>query len=272
MTMIKNALQLSNKIIIIFKKLFYYSISTIYNMFMFKESRKRTILKTLSWRITATVATTILVYLIVGKATIAITIGGLEAIIKLVLFYFHERFWNKITGGKHKIKPFVLWFTGLSGSGKSTLADLTIQYLKQHNLPVEPLDGDALRDVFPKTGFTREERNNHIKKAGYLASILEKNGVFVVASFMSPYQESREFVRNLTKNFIEIYISTSFQECEKRDVKGLYKLARAKKLTNFTGIDEPYEQPLHPELTIDTENISINKAFEQIKRYLEKLL
>jgi len=239
---------------------------------MFKESRKRTILKTLSWRITATIATTMLVYLIIGKATVAITIGGLEAIVKLILFYFHERFWNKIAVGKHKIEPFVLWFTGLSGSGKSTLADLTIKYLKQHNLPVEKLDGDALRDVFPKTGFTKEERNNHIKKAGYLASMLEKNGVFVVASFMSPYQDSRDFVKNLTKNFIEIYISTSFEECEKRDVKGLYKRARAKELTNFTGLDEPYEPPLNPELTIDTENLTIDEAFEQIKRYLEKLL
>ncbi len=239
---------------------------------MFKETRKRTILKTISWRITATIATTILVYLIIGKATIAITIGGLEAILKLVLFYFHERFWNKIATGKQKIKPFVLWFTGLSSSGKSTLADLTIEYLKKQNLPVEKLDGDAIRDIFPKTGFTRENRNNHIKRAGYLSSILEKNGIFVVASFMSPYQESRSFVRSLTKHFIEIYVSTSFEECEKRDVKGLYKQARAKKLTNFTGIDEPYEIPLNPELIIDTKNLSINESFEQIKIYLKQIL
>ncbi|OHD63789.1 MAG: adenylyl-sulfate kinase [Spirochaetes bacterium RBG_13_51_14] len=168
--------------------------------------------------------------------------------------------------------PFVLWFTGLSGSGKSTLADKLHSYLTTKGYRVARLDGDTVRSIFPETGFTRDERNSHIKRVGYLASILEKNGVIVLSSFVSPYIESRDFVRNLCHNFIEVYVATSLEECERRDVKGLYGKARAGQVKNFTGIDDPYEPPHRPELIINTKNRSIDESMDTVISYLRAYL
>lgn len=168
-----------------------------------------------------------------------------------------------------KLKPAVLWFTGLSGSGKSTISEKVYPILKNRGYRTEHLDGDAIRDIFPKTGFGKEDRIAHIKRVGYLASRLQAHGVFVIGSFISPYKESRDFVRNLCEDFIEIYISTPLEECERRDVKGLYEKARSGEIKQFTGIDDPYEEPENPELEIDTTNITIDKAVEMVIAYLE---
>ncbi|HYN83351.1 MAG TPA: adenylyl-sulfate kinase [Gemmatimonadaceae bacterium] len=154
----------------------------------------------------------------------------------------------------------VLWFTGLSGSGKSTIAARVVEELERRGDRVEHLDGDTIRDIFPEIGFTRAERDAHIRQVGFLASRLERNGVIVVASLISPYEESRSFVRQLCDNFIEIYVATPIEECERRDIKGLYARARGGEIPNFTGIDAPYEIPVHPELTIDTREMSVDDA------------
>jgi adenylylsulfate kinase len=168
-----------------------------------------------------------------------------------------------------KWKPTVLWFTGLSGSGKSTISEKLYEVIKDRGYEVEHLDGDAIRDIFPKTGFTKDERNAHIKRVGYLASRLQAHKVFVIGSFVSPYREARDFVRELCEDFTEIYISTPYEECERRDVKGLYAKARAGEIKNFTGLDDPYEAPLNPELNIDTTNISLDDAVKQVIQYLD---
>ncbi len=129
---------------------------------------------------------------------------------------------------------------------------------------MERLDGDTIRDIFPNTGFSRAERDAHIKRVGYLASKLEQNGVFVVASFVSPYRESRDFVRSLCKNFVEVHVATPLAVCEQRDVKGLYAKARRGEIQNFTGIDDPFEPPLNPELVVDTTKLPIDKAGELV--------
>ena len=162
----------------------------------------------------------------------------------------------------------VLWFTGLSGSGKSTIAERVHQQLRQRGTDVEYIDGDALREVFPKTGFTREEREEHLRRTGYMASRLAAHGVTVIASFVSPYRESREFIRRLCPGFVEIYVATPLEECERRDVKGLYARARRGDIRNFTGIDDPYEAPEHPELTLDTRALSVDQC---VGRVLERL-
>ena len=235
---------------------------------MFIEQKRRSVLKTISWRLWATITTAALVFAFVGEIKIALTIGGLEVVLKMVLYFLHERWWNKIRFGKKEIKPAVLWFTGLSGSGKSTLSEAVYQKLLDKGLRVEHLDGDNVRHIFPKTGFSKEERNNHIRRVGYLASRLEKNGVFVVASFISPYQETRGFVRNLCDNFIEVHLSTPLEVCEQRDTKGLYAKARKGEIKQFTGIDDPYEEPVKPEIIIDTSNISVEKAVKEVlKRF-----
>ena len=154
----------------------------------------------------------------------------------------------------------MLWFTGLSGSGKSTIAVRVHEELVRRGVDLEYIDGDALREVFPNTGFTREEREEHLRRTGYMASRLAAHGVTVVASFVSPYRASRDFIRKLCPGFAEIYVSTPLEECERRDVKGLYARARRGEIRNFTGIDDPYEAPERPELTLDTRTLTIEQS------------
>jgi len=158
----------------------------------------------------------------------------------------------------------VFWFTGLSGSGKSTIATRVYDALVGRGVEAEYLDGDALREIFPNTGFTRPQREEHLRRTGYLASRLAAHGVTVVASFVSPYRESRDFVRSLCRDFLEIYVSTPLEECERRDVKGLYARARRGEVPNFTGIDDPYEPPEHPELTLDTRDLSLDECVARV--------
>jgi adenylylsulfate kinase len=155
----------------------------------------------------------------------------------------------------------------LSGSGKSTIAARVREELVRRGVEVEYIDGDALREVFPNTGFTREQREEHLRRTGYMASRLAAHGVTVVASFVSPYRESREFIRRLCPGFVEIFVATPLEECERRDVKGLYARARRGEIRNFTGIDDPYEIPEHPELTLDTGVLTVEQS---VARVLER--
>lgn len=164
--------------------------------------------------------------------------------------------------------PAVVWFTGLSGAGKSTIAEALASRLRARGAAVEPLDGDALRAVFPGTGFSREERDAHVRRVGYLASRLEAHGVTVVASLISPYRDARTFVRGLCRTFVEVHVATSLEECERRDPKGLYARARAGQLTQFTGLDDPYEAPLTPEIVVDTSRESAEAAADRILAWL----
>ncbi|HEX3236566.1 MAG TPA: adenylyl-sulfate kinase [Gemmatimonadales bacterium] len=158
----------------------------------------------------------------------------------------------------------VLWFTGLSGSGKSTIASRVHRELERRGGEVEYIDGDALREVFPNTGFTRAEREEHLRRTGYMASRLAAHGTTVIASLVSPYRDSRAFVRRLCPNFVEIYVATPLEECERRDVKGLYARARRGEIRHFTGIDDPYEVPEHPELTLDTRSSTVDQCVAEV--------
>jgi adenylylsulfate kinase len=171
--------------------------------------------------------------------------------------------------GRARPPAAVLWFTGLSGSGKSTIASRVHQELQRRGRSVEYIDGDALREVFPSTGFTRAERDEHLRRTGYMASRLEAHGVTVVASLVSPYRESRDFIRKVCRNFMEIHVATPLEECERRDVKGLYSRARRGEIKNFTGIDDPYEPPEHAELTLDTSTLSVDQCVERVLARLE---
>ena len=165
-------------------------------------------------------------------------------------------------------KARVIWFTGLSGAGKTTLAEKLAAYLKKNGEKCELLDGDTVRNIFPQTGFSKKERDDHVKRMGFLASMLERNGITVIASFISPYRESRDFVRKMCRNFVEVYVSTSLEVCEKRDVKGLYKKARKGEITSFTGIDDPYEAPLNPELRLEAGTKTPDQLADEVVAYL----
>jgi adenylylsulfate kinase len=153
--------------------------------------------------------------------------------------------------GERTMTGKVIWLTGLSGSGKTTIATAIAEELTRRSVPVEVLDGDALRGFMP-TGFSREEREAHARRVAFLASRLAHHGVTVVVALISPYRSSRAYARDLCKGFVEVYVATPLEVCEERDAKGLYKKARAGLIREFTGIDDPYEVPEAPELTIDT--------------------
>ncbi len=216
---------------------------------MDSKSLSSTIFKENLLRLVATVPTMLLVYALTRNPAAALLVGGVELLIKSMLLRVHQ---PEREQPASLPKPAVLWFTGLSGSGKTTIARLVLARCEELGIPVEWLDGDVTREFLPQTGFTKADRDANVLQAGFIARMLEKNGITVVASYISPYAETREKVRAMCMNFIEIYVSTPLEECERRDVKGLYAKARAGEIKNFTGIDDPYEPPKNPELVIDT--------------------
>jgi adenylylsulfate kinase len=174
-----------------------------------------------------------------------------------------------------KQKGATLWFTGLSGSGKSTIAFTLEHALIQQGRLAYVLDGDNIRHGLNKNlGFSAADRTENIRRIGEVAKLFADAGVLTMTSFISPYRQDRDLVRALHAEgnlpFIEIHVNTPIETCEQRDPKGLYKKARAGQLKNFTGVDDPYEPPLKPELTIDATNITPQQATLQLLAYLDK--
>jgi adenylylsulfate kinase len=233
-------------------------------MVMVRDTHARSVGKAVSWRILGTLATSIIVFIFTHRWGLSLFVGAMEFVSKIGLFWVHERVWDRLAYGRVETKPSVIWFTGLSGSGKSTISEQVTAELRRRALKVEHLDGDSVRAIFPNTGFTRPDRDAHIRRVGFLASRLESHGVFVVASLVSPYRESRDAVRAMCESFVEVYVDTPLAVCEQRDVKGLYAKARRGELANFTGISDPYEPPEHAELVIDTTKTSVDEAVRQV--------
>jgi adenylylsulfate kinase len=157
----------------------------------------------------------------------------------------------------------VVWLTGLSGSGKTTLAAAVAERLGWRGLAVEVLDGDILRATMP-TGFSRGDREAHARRVAFLASRLAHHGITTIVALISPYRSSRAYARSLSKRFVEVYVSTPLEVCERRDKKGLYARARAGQLRQFTGIDDPYEPPEAPDLELDTSRLTVESAANEV--------
>ncbi len=181
--------------------------------------------------------------------------------------------YNMHKNSNNKKNGFVLWFTGLSGSGKSSVADKVSEKLKKSNQHIERLDGDVVRQTLTKDlGFSKEDRDENIKRIGFVASMLSKNGVGVLASFISPYKQQRDNLRQETTNFMEVYCKCPLEVCEKRDTKGLYAKARSGEIKNFTGVSDPYQEPENPEIVLDTSSNNddnIEKCADQVIQYLQ---
>ena len=169
-------------------------------------------------------------------------------------------------------KGFTLWFTGLSGSGKSTLAQYLTPKLKELGKKVEVLDGDEVRENLSKgLGFSKEDRDTNIRRIGYVANLLARNGAVSITAAISPYREVRAECRNQAQaDFVEVYVKCALEVVEERDTKGLYKKARAGIIKNFTGISDPYEEPENPEVTVDTGSESIEESAEKILAFLRE--
>ncbi len=166
---------------------------------------------------------------------------------------------------------FVLWFTGLSGAGKTALAKRVEQELKARGISVERLDGDVVRQsLTADLGFSKEDRDKNIQRVTFVAKLLSRNGVGVLASFISPYRATREWVRHEVTNFIEVFVDCPLEVCIRRDEKGLYAKALAGQIPEFTGVSDPYEPPLNPEIRVNTDRETIDESFGKIMGYLEE--
>jgi adenylyl-sulfate kinase len=167
-------------------------------------------------------------------------------------------------------KGFVLWFTGLSGSGKSTLSRMIENELRQRDCKVEVMDGDEVRENLSKgLGFSKEDRDTNIRRIGYVAKLLSRNGAIAITAAISPYAEVRDQVRAMCRNFVEVYADCSIEELTRRDPKGLYAKALSGEIKNFTGISDPYEAPTNPEITVNSETQSEAESLATIMEYLE---
>ena len=167
---------------------------------------------------------------------------------------------------------FTIWFTGLSGAGKSTLAEVIERRLKDQGRNVEILDGDIVRTHLSKgLGFSREDRDTNIKRIAFVCSLLTRNGVVCISAAIAPYREAREWARREIGDFVEVYLKCPIEVCRQRDVKGLYKLVDEGKIKNFTGVDDPYEEPENPELVIETDKESVGESFSRIFAKLVEL-
>ncbi len=169
-------------------------------------------------------------------------------------------------------KGFTLWFTGLSGAGKSTLAHAVEKEIRARGRNVEILDGDVVRTHLSKgLGFSREDRDTNIKRIAFVCSLLTRNGVATISAAISPYRETRDYARQEIGNFVEVYVKCPLDTVISRDVKGLYKQALEGKIKEFTGVSDPYEEPLAPELVVETDTQTIEQSATLIINRLEEL-
>ena len=265
---------------------------------------KRHFLKAIVWRLLGSLDTVVLGLIVTGKLDIGLKIGGLELFTKILLYFIHERIWQKITFGQNDFvirqqnKPlsknnlfkqyfaiekshrekqnahpaFTIWLTGLSGSGKSTIASKLDQWFFDQKIKSYIIDGDNTRmGINNDLNFTREGRKENIRRVAEMAKLFNEAGIIVISSFISPFEEDRKNAAQIigVTNFSEIYISSSLETCIQRDTKGLYKKAMEGKIKDFTGINSPYEIPQKPELILQTDNKSLPEVCEELITWLE---
>ena len=173
---------------------------------------------------------------------------------------------------EHQQPGVTVWFTGLSGAGKTTISSAVEKELRTYGHKVEILDGDVVRQNLTKgLGFSKEDRDENILRVGFVAGLLTRNQVTVLVSAISPYEEIRQEVRERIGNFVEVYVNAPLAVCEQRDVKGLYKKARSGEIKNFTGIDDPYEAPLNPDVECRTDLESLEESVSKVLAKLREL-
>ncbi len=265
---------------------------------------KRHLLKTVSWRIVGSIDTAILGWLLSGKLSLGLKIGGGELLTKMVLYFMHERVWHKVKFGnptrvsmaadvKKEISPnlfpqtskisrqqrevlngnkaFTLWLTGLSASGKSSIAAELDTWFFNHGLRSYVIDGDNTRlGINSDLSFSKEDRSENIRRVAQICRLFNEAGTIVIASFISPFEEDRAKAGNIIGNncFVETFVDASIATCKARDTKGLYKMAEQGKLKDFTGVNSPYESPSSPAIHLNADKQTVTASVNQIIGYL----
>lgn len=191
--------------------------------------------------------------------------------VALILYYTYDYLFSKIFHIRAENKGLVLFFTGLPCSGKSTLADEVYKYLSDRGFKAERLDGDIVRKglLSNDLGFSKEDRNLNIQRVTFVSQMLSRNGVIVLASFVSPYEKTRQEIKEKVTNYIEVYVKCSADRCAERDVKGMWLKAKNGEIKDFTGYSAPYEIPVSPEIIVDTEKCLVSLNVHQIVNYLK---
>ena len=277
-------------------------------IFVSQSSRTRHIIKTITWRLIGTMDTMFMGWLISGDPTVGLKIGGFELVTKMGLYYIHERLWHRTDFGLIEMveeldqeevvtsqniykqeyevsrssrnannghNSFMVLFTGLSGSGKSTICNLIERELNQRNIKTYLLDGDNVRlGINKDLGFSEEDRSENLRRIAEISKLFVDSGTVVLAAFVSPLKTDRKMIGEIVgeNDFVEVFVNTPLEECEKRDVKGLYAKARRGEIQNFTGINAPYEKPDDPQIEVSTVGRNpeecAKEVFEKLKEKL----
>lgn len=224
---------------------------------MYKETNIRSIVKGLSWRLFATTATIIIVYIFFRRLDLAIAAGIIETIFKVVLYWAHERVWFKIKWGIKRIKPFNLWFTGLPLSLKSEIADKVYLKLEKLNIPIERIDSQDIREMIPIVGDNKEDRAKYIKRVIHLIKTLQSNSISTITSSFAPYDEAKNLISDMIENNIIVFIKTDlskFKEDKDLDLKN----------------KDNYKIPDHVDIFLNMEEINVESAADEIVSFIKK--
>jgi len=242
---------------------------------MIVETGKRHLLKTFSWRVLGVLITLATLLIVTKDFSIALGILSLAAVLdglfKSLIYFLHESVWDKFHYGRNVVEDdgCCLWLTGLPCSGKTTIALELKKQLENQLKRVEYLDGDIVRRL-PNwdLGFSKEDRNLNINRIARISSYLSQKAI-TICSFVSPYEEARNFVRSCVNNPIIVFIDCPVEVCEERDVKGMYAKARAGEIKGFTGVDDPYEDPTNPDIICKTNEETIKESVSKIIDHLK---
>jgi len=238
------------------------------------DSTKRSALKAASWKMLGFAALSTLTYVITGSLKQMTYIAILYHLFMLVAYIFHEKMWNKILWGK--TKGVFIQMTGMSGAGKTTLAKNVEKKLKKQGLKVEVIDGDEYREnLCQDLGFSKGDREENIKRLSFVGKVLGRNNVVCIMSAINPYNSTREHVRASNANSKLVYVSCDIEELKRRDTKGLYHRALLpdsdpNKVYNFTGITDPFDTPLSPDLIIDTQRETQKESIAKLEKFILK--
>jgi adenylylsulfate kinase len=238
------------------------------------DSSQRKFLKAISWRSLGFVILSTLTFLATGDLKTVGIIGVAYHLLMIVLYYFHEKVWERVLWGK--TSGLFIQMTGMSGAGKTTLARLVQQRLKKKGVQVEVIDGDEYRvGLCSDLGFSKEDRNTNIRRLGFVSKVLARNNVVSIISAINPYEEVREELCNLTENVKIVYVKCNLESLKDRDTKGLYRKALLpdgdpEKIYNFTGISDPFEEPESPDLLVSTDNEDIEASALKLESFILK--